>query len=57
MDEAAEVALSTILDCLPELAEGVEIRFVLATRAALELHVATLERVTRHDPQGGGIEL
>lgn len=44
MDEAAEVALSTVVAQVPRLEHVERIRFVLATRDALDLHIAALRR-------------
>lgn len=44
MEEAAEVALGTVVGQLPRLEPVRRIRFVLATRQALQLHVTALER-------------
>lgn len=45
-EEAAEVALSTVLDALPELESVRHVRFVLYDRRALRIHEETLQRLT-----------
>lgn len=46
MDEAASVALGTVLDALARLENVERVRFVLYDRAALDTHTATLEALS-----------
>ncbi|WP_219632895.1 macro domain-containing protein [Haloechinothrix aidingensis] len=46
MDEAAEVALGTMLDAAPGLSSVRRIRFVLRGQAALDTHRTALDRLT-----------
>jgi len=46
VEEAAEVALRTVLDAMPALASVRLVRFVLFDERALAVHAETLERLT-----------
>jgi O-acetyl-ADP-ribose deacetylase (regulator of RNase III) len=54
VDEAAEISLRVIVARLPRLVHVERLRFVLASREALDKHVEALERLVGSDLAGAG---